>query len=291
MRREAAVSVLSALTAGMMFHFSLMTGGILTPAMGVAPLGDGTLVAGRDLLLWDGEPGTLSASSLGCDRFHRPASSPDGGAVAVWAGSDRGGCVVVVRGAGVEVMGPFRRAGLPCWDGGGNLWFTADGSLLRNGEVAGCLDAHHISVSPPGDKVVFTDRSDRILVMDIQTQASDTVSASCRFYGPFFTPGGGIISPSLDRGIWLFEGASATFVDHGDHPAWWPEKNGLLYIRSSDDGMNLTSSDIWFWTRDAGPSRLTDTPYILETFPVPSPGGVLFVDAFSGLVGMVEVGP
>lgn len=285
------MSVLSAFTAGVLFPFPLMFGGLLPPAVGVAPLGNGTLVAGRDFLVWDGDPGSLNASSIGCDRFYRPVSSPDFGAVAVWAGSDRVNRIVVMDGMGVEVMGPFRRAGLPCWDGDGNLWFTADGSLLRNGEHAGELEAHHISVSPGGERVVFTDRGDRIMSMSIGTGAVDTVSTAYRFYGPFFTPDGAIVSPSLDGGIWMFRGSEALFIDNGEHPAWWPEGNGIVYIRSTDDGMNLTSSDIWYWTENACAVRLTDTPYILETSPVPSPGGILFVDAFSGLVGMVGAGP
>lgn len=285
------MSVCSAIAAGVLFPFPLVFGGLLPPAMGVAPLGSHTVVVGRDFLVWDGDPGVLQASDVGCERFYGPAASPDGEAVAVWAGADRTNCIVVIRAAGVSVMGPYEKAGLPCWDGEGNLWFTGDGSLLRNGESAGLLDAHHISVSPEGENVVFTNRSDLILTMDLQTGSVDTVSAAHRFYGPFFIPSGGVVSPSLDGGIWLFQGTAATYVDHGEHPAWWPEGNGLLYIRSTDDGMNLTSSDIWFWTRSAGAVQLTATPYILETNPVPSPGGILFVDAFSGLVGQVQVSP
>jgi hypothetical protein len=257
--------------------------------MGVASLENSTVLVGRDYIVWDATPGLLRASEFSCDRFYRPVSSPDLGTVAVWAGSDAVNCVVLLTGSGYEVMGSYTEAGLPCWDGAGNLWFTAEGVLHRNGEAVGpALSAHHISVDPMGEKVVFTDRGDRILSMSMESGSVDTVSNAYRFYGPFFIPGGGIVSPSLDGGIWLFRGSEAVFVDNGEHPAWWPERNGIVYIRSTDDGMNLTSSDIWLWTEGAGSLQLTDTPYILEINPSPAPDGVYYVDAFSGLAGCFE---
>jgi len=285
-REERRMSMKPFFVAGILFPFPLVFGGLVPPATGVAPLEEGTLVAGRDYLLWDGTPGVLRASEVGCDRFFRPVSSPDMGTVAVWAGSDAVNCVVVLTCSGFEVMGPYAEAGLPCWDGAGNLWFTAEGSLLRNGDtVRTGLSAHHISIDQAGGTVVFTDRDDRILALNIETGAVDTVSTAYRFYGPFFTPGGDIVSPSLDGGIWMFRNSDALFVDNGEHPAWWRERNGLVYIRSTDDGMNLTSSEIWLWTGEKGVEQLTDTPYILEVHPAPAPGGVYYVDAFSGLVG------
>ncbi len=276
--------------AGILFPFPLVFGGIFPPAMGVASLEDGTVVVGRDYLLWAGAPGVLRASEVECDRFYRPVSSPDLGRVAVWAGSDAVNCIVVLTGSGYEVMGPYTQAGLPCWDGEGNLWFTAEGLLRRNGEAVGQeLSAHHISIDHEGGRVVFTDEGDRVLSMNIGTGVVDTVSTTYRFYGPFFTPGGAIVSPSLDGGIRMFRDSEALFVDNGEQPAWWPEKNGIVYIRSTDDGMNLTSSDIWLWTADGGAEQLTDTPYILEINPAPALEGVYYVDAFSGLVGCAEV--
>lgn len=275
--------------AGILFPFPLVFGGLLPPATGVAPLQEGIVVTGRDYLVWEGAPGVLRASEVGCDRFYRPVSSPDLGTVAVWAGSDAVNCVVLLSGSGYEAMGPYTRAGLPCWDGAGNLWFTAEELLHRNGEAVGpALSAHHISVDHAGGKVVFTDQGDRVLSMNIGTGAVDTVSTTYRFYGPFFTPDGAIVSPSLDGGIWMFRGSEALFIDNGEHPAWWPDRNGIIYIKSTDDGMNLTSSDIWLWTEGAGSQQLTDTPYILEINPAPAPDGVYYVDAFGGLVGCFE---
>lgn len=272
--------------SAILLPFPLVSGGLIPPAMGVAQLGRGTVVVGRDYLMWAGEPGVLRASEISCDRFYGPVSSPDLGEVAVWAGSDALDRIVVLAATGIELMGPFTGAGLPCWDGEGNLWFTAEGQLLRNGGAVGReLSAHHISVDGAGENVVFTDRGDRILMLDIGSGSVDTVSTACRFYGPFFTPGGAVVSPSLDGGIWLFGASGPVFVDNGEQPAWWPERNGMVYIRSTDDGMNLTSSDIWFWTEEEGARQVTDTPYTLETNPSPAPDGVYFIDAFSGLVG------
>jgi hypothetical protein len=274
------------LTAAAALHLILFPCGPHIRAVGVAPLGDKTLAAGRDLLSWDGRPGSLSAGETGCDRFYGPVSSPDLETVAVWAGSDRGDRIVLVRRDGVELLGPYARAGLPCWDAMGNLWFTAREELLRNGEPFGLnLDAHHISVSPDGGTVAFTDGGDRLLTMDLSTGAVDTVSSSFRYFGPFFTEGGDLVSPTLDGGIRLLRGGENRLVDWGDHPAWWPEMDGIVYIRTTDDGLRLTSSDLWLWTESSGARMLADTPYILEVNPVPCGNGVYFIDDFSGMVG------
>lgn len=263
--------------------------GLPPRAAWVAPLGEKTLVAGRDFLAWDGEPGELSTEEADCDRFFRPVSSPDLETVAVWAGSDRGDRIVLIRRDGVEVLGLYARAGLPCWDAMGNLWFTAGEELLRNGKPWGlALDAHHISISPDGGTAAFTDSSDRLLTMDLATGAVDTVSSSFRYYGPFFTENADLVSPTLDGGIRLLRGGENSPVDWGDHPAWWPEMDGIVYIKTTDDGLRLTSSDLWLWTETSGAGILVETPYILEVNPVPCGTGVYFVDDFSGLVGYRE---
>lgn len=264
-------------------------GGLFQPAVGVAGMGDGMLVTGRTALMWDGSPGLLHAEELGCERFNGPKASPVSEAVAVWAGADGINCIVVVTPEGYRVLGPWEGAGLPCWDGNGNLWFTADGQLMKNAEPTGLpLAAHHISVSPSGRRVVFTDRSDRLLVMSTHTGAVDTLSTSFRYYGPFFAGETAVVSPSLDGGIMLLENGQETRVDHGEHPVWWAERNALVYIRTGDDGHTLISSDLWIWM-PGGSRQLTATPTILETAPAPTEGGILYVDAATGLTGFIEV--
>lgn len=269
---------------------SAVPGQVLADAMDVALLEGGTLIQGRDSLTWEGPRGVFCASDIGCDRFFQPATSPDGRTVAVWAGSDSLDCIVIVRRAGVKILGPYSEAGAPAWDGTGILWFTAEGSLFRNCTPVGApLEAYHISISPEGDRVVYTDMDDRILVMSVETGSVEVVSEDYRFYGPFFTPGGEIVSPSMDGGIWLFSGDTARYVDRGEQPVWWPAGDCLLFIRTADDGMQLLSSDLWTWTPEGGSCALTDTPSLLETNPTPSDDGVFFVDAAVGSVGFVEV--
>jgi hypothetical protein len=259
-------------------------------ALDVALLDGGTLVQGRDTLTWDGGREEFIASDVGCDRFYGASTSPDGRTVAVWAGSDTLDCIVLVRRAGVKILGPYSEAGAPAWDGQGILWFTAEGSLLRNCIPVGVSpEAYSISLSPEGDRVAYTDRNDRILVMTVETGCVEVVSDRYRFYGPFFTPGGDLVSPSMDGGLWLFAGDVPVYVDRGEQPAWWPERDCLLYIRTTDDGMQLLSSDLWAWTPEIGSRQLSDSPGILETDPTPSVDGVFYVDAGEGLVGFVEV--
>jgi hypothetical protein len=272
------------------YSLSLVLGVLVSPAMEVAPLDGGTLVAGRGILVLDYGSLTVQASEIGCDRFYHLTTSPDGGTVAVWAGSETTDCVVKVTGSGIQVLGPYAEAGLPCWDAAGNLWFTAEGSLYCNGEPTDVLlDAYHISVSPDGDRVVFTDQNDKILVLELETAIVDTVSSAFRFYAPFFIPDGSIVSSSLDGGIRFFSGGEELLVDFGDQPAWWPLKNSLVYIKTTDDGMYITSSELYMWTEAEGSSSLTDTPHCHETMPYPARNGILFVDVLGGLPGFLEV--
>lgn len=256
------------------------------PVINVSGFGESMLLAGRSVLVWKGTPGELTAGELGCDRFYRPVESPLGDAVALWAGSDEGEGVVVVRMDGHGFLGPWEKTGLPCWDHSGNIWFTADGELLRNGEPAGqLLTAHHISVSPDGGTVVFTDRGDRLLLMEIATGAVDTLSTDYRYYAPIFTSGGEIISPSLDGGIIHYRDGEPVYLDHGEHPVWWREREALLYVKTTDDGHRITSSDIWMWTEEGGSESLGETPDIIEVNPAPSARGVLYVDLATGRAG------
>jgi len=272
------------------FSLSLALGGLVSPAMEVAPLDGGIVVAGRNVLIQSTSGRVVRASDYGCDRFYHLTPSPDGSTVAVWAGSETTDCVVKVTADGVQVMGPYAEAGLPCWDAGGNIWFTAEGMLYRNGDSAGLpLEAHHISVSPGGDRVVYTDRNDMILVQEVETATVDTLSSSFRFYAPFFLPDFSIVSASLDGGIILFSSGEEVFVDYGDQPVWWPGKNCLVYIKTTDDGMQITSSELFSWTREEGTRRLTDTPDCHEMMPCPAETGIFFVDASGGSAGFVEV--
>jgi len=256
----------------------------------VATLGDGVLVMGRDSIAWDGTPGIIAAEDIGCERFYQPVTSPEGTRVAVWAGSDDQDCILLIRNSGSDVLGPWEDAGLPSWDSSGGLWFTADGRLLKDGEPAGVsLDAHHISVSPEGDRVVYTNRDDNILVMTLETGYVNIVSEEHRFYGPFFTPTGWIVSPSLDGGIWVFTEDGAISVGAGDQPVWWPSTDHIVFTRTTDDGESLLTSDLWSWSPEAGLERLTDTPDILETSPSPAAEGIYYVDATLGSLGFVEM--
>lgn len=278
--------------AACLFPFPRVFGGAFPPVMGVAVLEDDCVLVGRDYILWNGHPGSLSAGETGCERFFGPASSPDGKAVAVWAGSDHISRILKVTREGFAMFGPYERAGLPCWDHDGNLWYTADGSLMVNGEESGLsLSAHHVSVSPRARRLVHTDRQDRLLVMCMVTSDTDTLSTEHRYFGPFFVTEQVIVSPSLDGGIWWFEGCEPVFVDFGEHPVWWPERNALVFVKTTDDGISITSSDIWLWTREGGSERLTLTPGVFEMNPAPSSRGIHYVDVRSGRTGFLEVLP
>lgn len=260
----------------------------LQPALDLAVFSGGTLIVRRSSLEWDCRGQPLEAAEIGCDRFAGPAVSPDGESVSVWAGSDTLDCILVIEDGGFRILGSWSRAGLPCWDGRGGLWFTAEGQLMRDGCPVGIpLDAHHISVSGDGSRVVFTDDLDRMQVMSTADGQVEMVNDGFRWYAPHFTPLG-IVSPSLDGGIRLVadEGTSCE-LGSGQQPAWWPDRQGILFVRTSDDGHVLLSSDLWLWTAEEGEQRLSDSPEALEAHPHPCGNRVHYVDMATGGVGVL----
>jgi hypothetical protein len=278
------------LAISILFPLQTAFGAYGEPATDVSGFGKSMLFISGNTLMWKGTPGVIHADELGCDRFYRPVESPDGNAVAVWAGADNRNCIVVVNKDGYEVMGPWERAGLPCWDCSGNLWFTAQGELLRNGEYAGQpLSAHHISISPGEERVVFTDRTDRLISMDIASGSVDTLSNDFRYFAPFFINEDEIVSPSLDGGIILFQNGYPVSIDSGEQPVWWQDRNSLIYVKTTDDGHAITSSDIWMWRPEGGSESLGETPGIIEMNPAPASGGILYVDIVTGRTGFREV--
>ncbi len=258
----------------------------------VAPFEGGLVELSWSTVQWPGEPGELAAGELGCDRLFGPETSPDGAAVALWAGSDSIDCLLLLTADGYDVLGPYAEAGLPSWDSSGGLWFTAEGELTHDCEPTGiALDTYGISVSPDGALVAYTDRDDRLMLLRTSDGQTEVLADDLRYYAPRFTDDGRVFAPSLDGGIRLFSEEGPVEVGGGEQPVWWPEKDMLLFIRTTDDGERILSSDIWGWTEEGGAGPLAETPDRLELFPAPAGDRVYYVDLVTGRSDYMETAP
>jgi hypothetical protein len=190
----------------------------------------------------------------------------------------------------IELCGPFEDAGLPAWDNEGNLWFTAENYLWKNAASTDIeLSAAHISINPSMDRVVYSDRINRIFLTDISAVDGDLLANHRSFYAPFFISTEDVVSPSLEGEIWLTDpDGNSRMLACGSQPVWWLEKEYILFIKTEDNGEILTASDVYAVDLQGNEIRITFTDYILETSPVPWNGKIAVIDAFTGYPLLIE---
>lgn len=270
-------------------------GGPPVEASGIAlavPFQDGVLAVTwgwRELLfVRAGEPSVPAAASL---EDSRPCSPPStfGNTAALCVRREDGDYVLSFTPEGETTeFGPFRDCGAPVFDGSGILWFTADGSLYRNGASTGlALEAHTISVDSSGGRLAYCDRNDRLCLMETSGGESRVLASDRRFFAPQFISIGRktcLLSSSLEGEIVMTSvstGASVTMAV-GSHPFWWSARGMLLYSVTEDDGHRLTSADIWHLSPGGTPAPVTVSEEVLEISPFVMEEKLMAIDAATG---------
>ena len=70
------------------------------------------------------------------------------------------------------------------------------------------------------------------------------------------------------------DGSKKRELARGHHPSWSPDGRMLVYDVSMDDGHRILGSDLYVINADGSePTRLTNTPEVLECEPAWSPDG------------------
>jgi hypothetical protein len=188
----------------------------------------------------------------------------------------------------LNTLGPYERSGKPSFDGPGNLWFCGDGYLLRNGVSTGYpLNSHTISINHTGEWVSFCDSNDRICIMDTGNGETSVIASDYRFYNPQFVRDNGvdmIVSPSLEGRIVKIDPSDGTCTPlaEGSNPFWWEEGEAILFSRTSDDGHDITSGEIWLVSLEGSLRQLTFSPDVHEVQPIAAGGNIYAIDALSG---------
>lgn len=108
--------------------------------------------------------------------------------------------------------------------------------------------------------------------------------------------------PSPDRRYVVYEGlvsglrvyeietGRTVLVGRGNNPAWLQDSSGFLFDVTEDDGLNLTAGEIYAYFVDRGQRvRLTNTPDLIETHPMPSPDGTLVAFESDGRVYVAPI--
>ena len=188
----------------------------------------------------------------------------------------------------LELYGPFSNAGRAVFDGIGNIWFTADGFLYRNGISTGLeLESHTISIDLSGGLATFCDRDDRICLLNLGSGESSVLAAEYRFYNPIFVACEGsveIVASTLEDEIVKVspDDGACTSLGEGSMPFWWKEKEVILYTLTSDDGHMITDGEIWSVTLDGVRHQVTYSQGIHEIHPIALDGTVFAIEAITG---------
>lgn len=186
----------------------------------------------------------------------RPRFSPDGTRLLVAGPGYQRAAVVDLNSGRVTQLSEGRGSGYDArWDGS-NVVFNK-----RQAQAAGISfhqqDDAILSSGPQGDRLL-SDGTDR-------------------YYNPLPSPDGEyLLYHGLRTGMHLLNlSTGATIIPgKGHHAAWLPDSSGFVFDRSIDDGLKITSSELYLYDLESKSThQLTHTPDRHEMRPSVSPDG------------------
>ena len=101
-----------------------------------------------------------------------------------------------------------------------------------------------------------------------------------------------VISSNDELIIMNLDGTKKVNLGQGYHPSFSPDGQYIVYHIATDDGYNITSSDLFITDINGNEkTQLTNTPNQIEEFPDWSPSGneLIFNDLISGVIYKMEL--
>jgi len=207
----------------------------------------------------------------------------------------------------LAVPGAFRglarveKPGHPVFDPGSDAWFaSANGQLVRleaDGRlvvVADDFQGLDVDVRYAQGLAVSREGGERIVLHRFGSwgDSRTTLLTGDGFFYPRFSPDGSriLVAESRTGGgrLWVTDLDGATWdVGQGYGASWLPDSSGIVFARTTNDSVRITSAELWKLDLASGKeTRLSDTTGLAEIEPVVTPDGrhVVFVDAFTGKV-------
>ncbi len=238
----------------------------------------------QGIYLMDIQTGKITAITREAPAGYRLAFSPDGRYIAYQAVVDPSSIQKTVKLADTEtgeihaLSRQSNQVGTPSWFPDGRIGYTFEGSFLIvniKGEVEQTIAdiASHVApVSPDGEWILYNDRQDAIWAYHlIDGERFQVTPDGRRFFNPVWSPNvPAAIVNELGGSFYLVDVSQGTMVqlDDGNHYAWSPDGEKIVYDITRDDGHYITAADIYIINKDgSGKLALTFTVEGLEMYP------------------------
>jgi len=215
---------------------------------------------------------------------YRFAWSPDGRQIAYKALVDAEIMTKAVKLADLEtgrilqISGVSTDVGVPAWFPDGRIGYTYEGQFLivdRSGtilETIADIGSNVAAVSSDGQWILYNDCDDRLWACHlIDGERFQATPDGGRFFNPVWSPTQPVaVVNELGGPFCLLNivAGNLTPLDDGNHYAWSPDGQWIIYDVTEDDGQMITAADIYSIRRD-GTERtaLTNTTARLEMHP------------------------
>jgi Tol biopolymer transport system component len=250
---------------------------------------DGTTLALTEakhtgIYLMDTATGRMTTLTDEAQAGYRFAWSPDGRQIAYKAVVDDRLMTKVVKLADLEtgqittISGVAAEVGVPVWFPNGRLGFTYQGNFLITDQsgtvlesIAG-ISSHITALSSDGQWLLYNDGDDRMWAYHLTDgERFQATPDGRRFFNPVWSPSDPVaVINELGGPFYLLDIAAGalTKLDDGNHYAWSPDGERIIYDVTEDDGYRITAAEICTIRPDGtGRTVLTDTEDRLEMYP------------------------
>jgi len=240
------------------------------------------------IFLMDALTGEITTVTEEASAGYRLAWSPDGRFIAYKALVDPEAVQKTVKLADLRT-GDIRQisvvstdVGVPTWLPDGRIGYTYEGNFLIV-DIQGHIDqtipdvaCNVATVSQDGQWLLYNDSQDRLWAYHLTDgERFQATPDQRRFFNPVWSPTEPVaIVDELGGPFYLLEILTGTLraLDDGNHYAWSPEGQRIVYDITADDGHVITSADIYLINQDGtGKTALTVTSDELEMHPSWSP--------------------
>lgn len=225
--------------------------------------------------------------------FLAPRFSPDGRYL-LFAGPKYQGIYVaeVGRASHIKQLSDEEYLGWPArWTEEGIETRTREGAIIlfRNptGQVERVPTGRYFDARAPSSRVHAYHENDAIHLV---AQGRDVVisDGKDRYFGPLVSPDERyVVYEGLVTGLYVYDVSvgETVPVGRGNNPAWLMDSSGFLYDVTEDDGVRLTSGEIYLYlVKERRSIALTNSSDLIETHPVPSPDGRLVAFESEGTI-------